>query len=263
MWNAGWPTSQSASFQIRGFFVPVAGRSEIGQRVAAGVAILLTAVVGLSVGAALLWRKQDRTKRQYERAEREHKLAERNFETARTTILEMGKRIDAIETGLANARSSDLKRRDALNAARKEFESYLAENPNNLVLKKQLASLHRYAGNISRLLSDYREAHNAYKASIALWEELIEQEPDIATHRDNLAQTLGDLATTQKLGGRLKEAAKSLDRAAELAEKFKDHVRESSYERTLATNLLDRADVEYRLGDFVAAERAAHRVRTL
>ncbi|HKB03512.1 MAG TPA: tetratricopeptide repeat protein, partial [Gemmataceae bacterium] len=211
------------------------------------------------LGTALLWREERRTRQEYERAEREHLVAERNFETARTTILEMGRRVEAIETGLADKRGSDLKRKAALDAARKEFERFAAGNPDDLGLKSQLAALHRYAGNVSRLLGDYPEAEAAYEASLALWDELAKRQPGEASHRDNLAQTLADAATAQKRGGRLRAAATTLDRAAALAEEIKDRVPLASYQRTLATALVNRAEVEYRLGNFEAAERAAGR----
>ena len=169
----------------------------------------------------------------------------------------MGRRIEDIETGQADPRRSDRKRREALDGARKEFERFVTENPDDLVLKRQLAALHRYAGNVSRLLGDYAEANAAYKASIALWGELADREPDEPSHRDNLALTLRDAATVQKRSGRLKDAAATLDRAAALAEEVKGRVPAVWYQRTLGGTLLDRADVEYRLGNFAAAEQTA------
>jgi tetratricopeptide (TPR) repeat protein len=225
--------------------------------VAVASVFLVTAAVGLGLGSALLWREERRTRSEYERAEREHQAAERNFDTARTTILEMGRRIEDIETGQADPRRSDRKRREALDGARKEFERFVTENPDDLVLKRQLAALHRYAGNVSRLLGDYAEANAAYKASIALWGELADREPDEPSHRDNLALTLRDAATVQKRSGRLKDAAATLDRAAALAEEVKGRVPAVWYQRTLGGTLLDRADVEYRLGNFAAAEQTA------
>jgi serine/threonine-protein kinase len=227
--------------------------------VAAVAVLLVTAAVGFGLGTALLWREERRTRHEYERAEGEHQTAERNFETTRATILEMGRQIETIETGQADTRRSDLKRKAAIDAARKKFEGFVAANPDDVVVKNQLAALHRYAGNVTRLIGDYAEAEACYQASLALWDELVRHDPANADYWDNLAQTLGDTATVQKRGGRLRAAAATLDRSAALAEEVRDRVPPSSYQRTLATTLLDRAEVEYRLGNFAAAERAAGR----
>jgi serine/threonine-protein kinase len=227
--------------------------------VAAGVALILTAIVGLSLGSALLWREERRTRTEFDRAEREHQTAEHNFETVRATVLEMGRQIEEIETGASDPQKSDRKRKAALDAARKEFEHFVAENPNDRVLKKQLAALHRFAANVSRLLGDFPEAEKAYQASIALWEELAAADPDDATYCDNLAQTLFDQSTVQKRAGHLRDALKTLGRSAALVEEIKDHIPPAFYQRTLASALLNRSDVEFRLGDFAAAEKSAAR----
>jgi serine/threonine-protein kinase len=227
--------------------------------VAAVAVLLVAAAVGLGLGTALLWREERHTRHEYDRAEREHQSAERNFEMARTLVLKMGSRIETIEIGKADTRRSDLNWKAALDAARTQFERFVADNPDDLVLKSQLAALHRYAGNVARLTGDHAEAEACYKAALAIWDELARHDPADANYQDNLAQTLGDMASVQKRGGRLRESAATLDRAAALAEEVKDRVPPSSYQRTLATVLLDRADVEYRLGHVAAGERAAGR----
>ncbi len=227
--------------------------------VAAAVALAVTALVGLSLGSALLWREERRTRAEYDRAEHEHQAAERNFEALRATVLEMGRQVEEIETGASDPQRSDLKRKAALDTARRQFEILVAESPNDRLLKKQLAALQRFTANLSRLLGTFPEAEESYQASIALWEELARADADDASYRDNLAQTLFDLSTVQKRAGRLREALKTLDRSAALAEEIKDRVPPAFYQRTLGSTLLNRSDVEFRLGDFEAAEKTSGR----
>jgi tetratricopeptide (TPR) repeat protein/tRNA A-37 threonylcarbamoyl transferase component Bud32 len=225
--------------------------------VAAAAVLLVTATIGLSLGTARLWKEQRRTQAEFDRAEREHLLAQHGFETARAVALDMGKQVQAIEVGQLNPQQTDLKRRAALDAARKRFEALVADNPDDLGLKKQLAELHRYSGNLSRLLGDFEAAEKAYPASIELWEELVKKEPDDASHPDNLALTLGDLASVEKLGGHLREAVKTLDRALARAAEVKDRVPAAWHQRTTGLLWLAQADVYRRLGQYAEAERAA------
>jgi tetratricopeptide (TPR) repeat protein/tRNA A-37 threonylcarbamoyl transferase component Bud32 len=226
--------------------------------VAAAAVLLVTATVGLALGSAMLWQEERRTRKEYDRAEGEHLRAQQNYDTARATLLDMGKQIETIEAGQISPLQSDLRRRAVLDDVRKQFEAFVADDPNDLVVKKRLALLHRYSGNLSRQVGDFRAAEKAYPASVALWEEFVRVQPDDVS-RDNLALTLIDVASVQKLGGRLREALKTLDRAAALADGIKDRVRPSWHQRTTAGILLARSDVQYRLGDFEAAERAAAR----
>src|SRR5437899_1433315 len=80
---------------------------------------------------------------------------------------------------------------------------------------------HRYAANVARLLGDLPAAEKAYDSSIRIWEELADRFPDEAGYRDNLAQTLRDFAMFQKRAGKLRDAAATAGRAAELAEGLK------------------------------------------
>jgi tetratricopeptide (TPR) repeat protein len=248
--------------------------------VAAGVVALLTAVVALSIGTALIWREKDRTAAQKEAADRERdraegewrraegerahahqqrERAERNFTTARTLAFDVSGLVGIMETGLANPQQTDRNRLAVLNASRGTFDRFRAELPDDIPIQKQAAALHRYAGNISRLLTEFTAAEKAYDASIRIWQELADRFPDDAGYRDNLSQTLRDFAAFQKRTGKLRDAAATAGRATELAEGLKGQVHEVAYQRTLGTALVDRASVEYVRGEFATAEASARR----
>ncbi len=182
------------------------------------------------------------------------KRAEQYFETSRTLVLEMSGRIEALETGLANKNQSDLARKSALDSARELFDKFRAEQPNDRHLQRQSAALHRYAANVSRLLNDTAAAEKAFITSIGIWEQLVAGDANSAEDRDNLSQVIADYGTFQKRAGRLKDAASTLQKAEKLALATKNQIPDSSFRRTLGKVEMDRADVEFRRGDYVAAE---------
>jgi tetratricopeptide (TPR) repeat protein len=65
------------------------------------------------------------------------------------------------------------------------------------------------------------------------------------------------MSTVQKRNGHLGDAMNTLDRAAALAAAIKARVPAAWHQRTMGMIWLTRSDVEYRRGDYAAAERAA------
>jgi tetratricopeptide (TPR) repeat protein len=68
---------------------------------------------------------------------------------------------------------------------------------------------------------------------------------------------LRDKAMFQKRLGKLREANVTIDRAKALVVAMEHELTPSSYQRTLGITLLDRAELEYLLGRFDAAEQSA------
>jgi serine/threonine protein kinase/tetratricopeptide (TPR) repeat protein len=232
--------------------------------VAAAVVLLVSAVVALSVSTVLIWQEERRTQAEWARAERERVRARQNFDTARTLILDMSGRIQALETGRDNPRQTDLARQAALDKAREAFDQFRADLPDDVWVQRQAADVHRFAANVARLVNDYASAEKAYAASLGIWEELIQRSPEEPIYRDNFAQTLRDQAMFQKRLGKLREATATIDRAKALADALEHELRPlSSYQRTLGTILLDRSDVEYLTGRFDASEQSARQAVAL
>jgi serine/threonine protein kinase len=225
--------------------------------VAAAGVFLLSAVAALSIATVMVWREEQQTKREWERAEHERSRAGRNFDTARKMAVDMSDLIERFETGLANPRQSDLARQATLDKAREMFDQFRADSPDDVTVQKQAAAVHRYAANVARLVNDYRSAEKAYAAALAIWEDLSKRFPDEPVYRDNLAQTLRDYAMFQKLLGKLREAAATIDRAKALTDGLENELSPTSFQRTMGTTLLDRSDLEYMLGRFDAAEQSA------
>jgi eukaryotic-like serine/threonine-protein kinase len=243
-------------------------RRHKGQVIAASLILLalLAGIAGTTVG--LLRAREQRNIAEHRlkqlmvanaKTETERTRAEQNFATARTVILDLGTRINQIETGETNPRLADLARKEALDKARAQFEKFREAQPDDVALMKQAALLHRFAANVSRLLNDYPAAMAANSAAIKISEELIARFPESAEYRRELALTLGDRSTIEKVLGKMQEASATLDRALKLAEGPQGKLPDSSHRRTLALIVSDQADLAYLLGRFDDAAQLSGR----
>jgi serine/threonine protein kinase/tetratricopeptide (TPR) repeat protein len=247
-------------------------RRHRGQVIAAGlvIATLLAGIAGTTIG---LLRAREQRNLAEERlgqltvanakTETERTRAEQNFGTARTLILDLGTRINQIETGQANPRLADLSRKQALDKAREQFDQFREGRPDDITLKKQAALLHRFAANVSRSLTDYPAAMAAYTAAVQISEELIASFPEDRRLSDELALTLGDRSGVERLMGKSKEATATLERALKLAEGPQGNLTDSAYRRTIAMVVMDQNSLAFTLGRFDDAARFAVRGREL
>ena len=195
--------------------------------------------------------------------ETERIRAEQNFATARTLILDMGNQFKPAEIGQNNTKLGDLAAKNALDKARAQFDEFRRRDPDDATLMKQSALLHRMSANLSRTLNDYPGAMDGYAAAIQISEDLTGRFPENREYRNELALTLSDRSTVERLTGKLKDAAATLDRAFKLAEGPQGTLRDSSYRRTLGMLLTDQSIVAYMLGQFEDMDRFSVRGREL
>jgi hypothetical protein len=116
---------------------------------------LLAGIAGTTVGLLRAREQRNLAEHRYQqlivanaKTETERTRAEQNFATARTAILDLGTRINQIETGQANPRLADLARKEALDKAREHFERFREGQPDDVALPKQAALLHRFAAGV-------------------------------------------------------------------------------------------------------------------
>jgi hypothetical protein len=187
--------------------------------VAASLVVLALAagVIGTTLGMVEAKRQKQSAEEGWGQADTEYHRAEANFATARALALNMGNQINQFETGQKDPRLADLARRQALDDARGQFDRFREGRPEDETVQLQAAALHRYAANVSRTLSDYPAAKDAYAKSVQIMEEVTSRFPDEPKYRYTLAQTLADRALLEMLTGRLNEAAATLDRAWAIA----------------------------------------------
>jgi tetratricopeptide (TPR) repeat protein len=226
--------------------------------------VLVAGVIGTTLGLIEATRQKRaaeaewaRAEAEQTRAEGERARAEQNFATARALILDMGTQINQIETGQANPRLADQARKVALDKAREQFDQFRSGRPDDASVQSQAAALHRYAANVSRLLSDYPAAEAAYAATVQILTDLAARFPEQARFRDELALTLSDRAMLEKRMGKLSASAATLDQAWQLADGPQGNLNASAVRRTRAMIDLDRASIASALGRFEDAARLA------
>ena len=257
----------SAGYRLRKF-----ARRHRGQVLAASL-IFLTVVAGF-VGTTIGLLRADEQRRLAENrldllakanalTETERIRAEQNFGTARSLILEMGEQFKQMMTGQKDEKVGDLAWKKALDKSRDQFDEFRRRQPDDATLMKQSALLHRMSANLSRTLNDYPGALNGYAAAIQISEDLTGRFPENREYRNELALTLSDRSTVERLTGKLKDAAATLDRAFKLAEGPQGTLRDSSYRRTLGMLLADQSTVAYMLGHFEDMDRFSVRSREL
>ncbi len=257
----------SAGYRLRKF-----ARRHRGQVLAASL-ILLTIVAGF-IGTTIGLVRADEQRRLAEnrldlltkanaQTEAERFRAEQNFGTARSLILEMGDQFKQMMTGQKDEKVGDLAWKKALDKSRDQFDEFRRRQPDDATLMKQSALLHRMSANLSRTLNDYLGAMGGYAAAVQISEDLTGRFPENREYRDELALTLSDRSTVERLTGKLKDAAATLDRAFKLAEGPQGTLRDSSYRRTLGMLLTDQSTVAYMLGQFEDMDRFSVRSREL
>ena len=158
---------------------------------------LLAGIAGTTVGLLRAREQRNLAEHRFQqltvanaKTETERTRAEQNFATARAVILDLGTRINQIETGQTNPRLADVARKEALDKAREQFEKFRVSQPDDVALMKQAALLHRFSANISRLLNDYPAAMAANAAANKISEDLIARFPENNAYRYELALTL-------------------------------------------------------------------------
>jgi serine/threonine-protein kinase len=139
---------------------------------AASVAVLLlTAVVGLSVGAVLI--------------NRERSKAEANFRQARAAVDEYFTTIS--ESRLLNVPGLQPLRKELLDSARKYYRDFLSKRGDDPGVRAEAASASFRVGWVSQALGDPKEAMEPYQAATALYEQLVRDHPESVEYRRLLA----------------------------------------------------------------------------
>ena len=138
-------------------------------------------------------------------AEAESARAQQNFD----------KLLAAVDTMLTKVGDESLKdiprmevvRRDLLAEARRFYEGFLAEQPDDPRLRREAGLVHQRLADLHASLGDYKQAQAEVAAAIAAMESVVA--PDLML-RLKLAQARARLATAKRLGGDLPGAGEAV-----------------------------------------------------
>ena len=179
------------------------------KRVTAAVVLLLSTVVGLTIGAVLL----DQSRRL---VEKERQLADENFQAAR----------NAVDTYLTKVSEEDLLKEDRLAPLRKKllmsalpyYENFIKQRANDPKVRRDLAAAYFRASIINYEIGLNPEGQTQAARAVKIYEELLAESPGDKQLREDLADSYHSLAWLQYHAGQTKTSLATLNRVIELQE---------------------------------------------
>lgn len=179
----------------------------------------------------------------YRVARREGDRAERNLGLATEAVGQLLVAADRNQKSVgADIPEMEQFRRELLERAKPFYAEFIAQQPDNERFVTEMGFAHGRLGEISRMLDSPEEAEKEYRASIALFENLVRDRPENADHRQALANAYNSLGELLRPSyGRRKEAeqayASALALQNALTREFPMH---EGYERELARTHYNR-----------------------
>jgi serine/threonine-protein kinase len=191
--------------------------------VAAGVAALAVAVVGLLVSTALLGSANRRERearalavRQEQEAQHQRDLARANFQMARDAVEEYGTKV----SDDARLKEKDLEelRKELLQSAVKFHQKFVEQQGDDPSLRADLGRAYLDLGKLVGNIEDTPRAIDLNRRAVALFEQLIAEHPDDSSFPVQLAQALIQLGQRLDYRGQTKESRDAYERALQTLE---------------------------------------------
>jgi serine/threonine-protein kinase len=184
--------------------------------VAGSAALLIAAVVGLTVATVLQGRANGRTEQQRRLAQANYLRAEANFRTARTAVDEYFTKIS--ESKLLNVPGLQPLRRDLLESARKYYQGFLEERGDDPTVRAEAAEAWYRIGFVTQVVGSREAALNALRRAAAMDEALARDYPGVAADPYKLAMSLNDLGNQQRYLGLPRDSLQTQQRALAIRE---------------------------------------------
>jgi serine/threonine-protein kinase len=198
--------------------------------VAGLAALLVAAVLGLTIGTVLLNQANARTRRALGHAEASYQIAraavDRNYELVR----------DATE--LQNVPGLRPLREALLETARDFYQKFVEERRDDPGVRAELGRSYLRLAGISQDLGSPARAAELAETAAGVFEGLARAQPEIAAYRADLARSRADLGLYENAAGRTEPAESSLLRAIELGEALaREHPEVTDYRADVAQAL--------------------------
>jgi len=172
--------------------------------VTTSAALVLAALVALSIGTVLIQREQART--------------EANFRLARDAVDQMLTRLGEVE--LADVPQMEQVRRRMLDKALTFYETFLAERGNDRSIRQETGRANLRLGDIEEMLGNYAAAEAAYNRAIALSTTVGANQPGALDARRDLASARHKLGVLLKKSNRFTESERALREAQRLRQQL-------------------------------------------
>ncbi|MGO9599209.1 MAG: protein kinase domain-containing protein, partial [Isosphaeraceae bacterium] len=169
--------------------------------IAAAAALLVTAVVALSVSTALMGREATRR-------EMLRQLAERNFSEAQDAVDQMLTEVAEVE--LADMPQMQAVRRRLLEKARSVYVRFLTQRRTDPAIRREAGRAHVRLGEIAERLGDHIESERAFQEGIAILDDLLRDHPTSDDALRDLGRGHDGLGMLLKKSNRFRESEAEL-----------------------------------------------------
>jgi tetratricopeptide (TPR) repeat protein len=209
--------------------------------VTGAVALLVTLVLGLSTGTVLLGQANARLEHAQVETQKQRDRADANFLKARQAVDDYLTQIS--ENTLLKSPLPGLQplRKELLRTALSYYERFVAEHQDDPTLQAELARAHSRAGKLGITLGTEAEGYASLRQARNLLEKLVQEQPDRAEERAELASVYLELsrAETRKPEDSA-ERRRDLGRAQELTEQLVGQDAGNNDYRALLAKCYDR-----------------------
>jgi serine/threonine protein kinase/tetratricopeptide (TPR) repeat protein len=216
--------------------------------VTAAAALLLTAVVALSVSTVLISREKSR--------------AEQSFRQARQAVDDYFTTVS--ESKLLNVPGLQPLRKDLLDRALKYYQGFIRERGGDRTVRAELAATYYRVAWITGIAGSRAEALDPYRQALARYEDLVRDHPAEARYQTDLAIVCNDLGNLYLMMGQTDRALETHRRALAIREAAsRAHPDGARYQNELAKGYANVAGIESAAGKPDEALRLVERARAL
>ncbi len=203
--------------------------------VAAAAALLLTAVIGLTIGLLAVNLERTRTQEEKERAETALASEEAARKRTRQALDDMTSQV--IENWMARKDKLEPAQQEFLDKALASYEEFTRETGDRQEVRRGVAGAHGRVGRIHNTLGRMGAAEAAFRRSVELFEQLAADFPSEADYRRQCAGGHHNLGVLLVGTGRFKEGEECYRKALDIRKRLVDEFPEKPlYRNDVARN---------------------------
>jgi serine/threonine-protein kinase len=196
--------------------------------VAGAAALLMTAVVALTVSTVLIRREQQGTEAARQEEARQRARAEENGARAQESFRKARQAVDDYLTYVSESKLLDSPlpglqplRKDLLTRALKFYQEFAEQHQEDPALRADLAQAYYRVGKIQREIGTTADALHAYDQALGLWQSLLAEDPTHRAYRLGKSKVLTAMAGARvKQPGQRDEGLAAYKAAVTLLEKL-------------------------------------------
>jgi serine/threonine-protein kinase len=216
--------------------------------VAGVAALLVTAVVALTISTVLIGHQK-------KLAESERDRADASFQLARSAVDDYFTKVS--DSDELKAHDLEQLRKKLLESAQKFYEQFIQERRNDPGLQADLGRAYNRLAKITSEIASRNDAVHLYQGGRGIFERLVREQPANAFYRRDLAASHADMGSVYAALGQTAAAEQAFLQALPLLDELvRDFPTESQFRQDLATCRFHLGDLYVALGKMNQAEEA-------